>query len=59
MELEDYKPVCENSVKEFFLSYVDALELPIIDYVAIGFQNTLNKKSTSIMLNIEWQKLFQ
>lgn len=41
------------------MDYIDALEIPIIDYVAIGVQDTIHKTSTSMMSRAEWQETFR
>jgi len=35
------------------------LEIPVIDYVAIGVQDTIHKTSASMMSRLDWQKAFR
>ena len=53
-----FNPITKDSVRELFLNYFKALEIPIIDYVAIGVQNSISKNSASLMSNSEWQHVF-
>ena len=59
MKLGKYKTLSKKAIREVFTDYVDALEIPLIDYVAIGVQDTIHKTSTSIMSRIEWQEAFR
>lgn len=54
----NYSPINSNSTKETFNNYIDSLDIPQIDYFAVGVQNTLLKKSMSLMSLPEWQKYF-
>lgn len=58
MSINNYLPILTNTTKKTFLAYIDSLDIPQIDYFAIGIQNNLTKKSTSIMSSTEWQKHF-
>lgn len=59
MRLGNYHILEADSVKKVFFEYINALEIPIIDYVAIGVQDTVHMTSTSIMSNSEWQNTFK
>lgn len=54
----NYLPILTDSTKRTFFNYVDSLDIPLIDYFAIGVQNTVVKKSISLMSSDEWQKHF-
>lgn len=54
----NYLPILTDSTKRTFFNYVDSLDIPQIDYFAIGVQNTVVKKSISLMSSDEWQKHF-
>jgi len=58
MKLGNYQSLDKKSTKSVFIDYIGALEIPIIDYVAIGVQDTIHKTSTSMMSRDEWQKTF-
>lgn len=59
MKLGEYLSLDGTNITTDFQSYIKALELPFMDYVAIGVQDTIHKKSTSIMSSAEWQKTFK
>jgi hypothetical protein len=58
MFTNNYLPILTNSTSKNFFSYFDALDIPQIDYFAIGIQNQKTKKSISLMSSAEWQKQF-
>lgn len=53
-----YKPIHSYSTKMTFLSYIDSLKIPQIDYFAVGVQNVFTKTSVSLMSLEEWQAHF-
>lgn len=59
MKLGKYQALDTQKVRNVFLDYISALEIPIIDYVAIGVQDTIHKTSASMMSRLEWQKIFR
>lgn len=59
MKLGQYEALNSKELRNTFLSYVDALNMPAIDYVAIGVQDTIQKKSASLMSRAEWQNTFK
>lgn len=59
MKLGRYKPLENQNIQTTFSDYIHALEIPIIDYVAIGIQDTIYKTSTSIMSRPDWQQTFR
>jgi len=59
MKLGEYKQFDKASTKNVSMDYIDSFDIPIIDYVAIGVQDTVHNKSTSIMSRDEWQKTFR
>lgn len=59
MKLGKYEAFDKKEVRQVFLDYIDALGMPIIDYVAIGVQDTIHKTSTSMMSRLDWQKTFR
>lgn len=58
MKLGKYKAISRCELGNLFLDYVDALGMPLIDYVAIGVQDTIHKTSSSIMSRLDWQDAF-
>lgn len=54
----NYSALQETTLKANFLDYVTSLSLCEIDYFAIGVQDTINKKSISMMSRSEWQATF-
>ncbi len=58
MTRNDYSPIITDSTKKTFFHYVDSLDIPQIDYFAIGVQNLTTKESISLMSRPEWQKHF-
>jgi hypothetical protein len=53
-----YNPILSKETQDTFHEYVSYLEIPEIDYFAIGIQNKLTGKSISIMSRPEWQECF-
>jgi len=53
-----YLPILTETTKKTFFDYIDSLDIPQIDYFAIGVQNVSTKKSISLMSRQEWQKHF-
>jgi Autoinducer binding domain len=53
-----YQPILTESTRKNFLNYIQSLSFPEIDYFAIGLQNTLTKKSISLMSCAQWQEAF-
>lgn len=53
-----YFPILTDSTKTTFFDYVDCLDIPQIDYFAIGIQNALARSSISLMSNADWQRQF-
>lgn len=53
-----YCPILTETTKRTFFDYIDSLDIPQIDYFAIGVQNTVTMKSISLMSHQEWQKHF-
>jgi hypothetical protein len=58
MNTNNYLPITTKTTKQTFFDYVDLLDIPQIDYFAIGVQNLITKKSISVMSRQEWQKHF-
>lgn len=58
MLTNNYLPILTNTTKKTFFAYIDSLDIPQIDYFAVGIQNNVTKKSTSIMSSVEWHKHF-
>lgn len=52
------QPIYNSSLRVVFEDYVASLKIPLIDYFAVGVQNTIHRGSASIMSRIEWQKRF-
>lgn len=59
MKLGEYTSLNRPDLLLDFNAYITALELPYMEYVAIGVQDTIHKVSTSIMSNQTWQKTFK
>jgi hypothetical protein len=55
---QNYLPIVTSSTKQTFFDYIGSLDIPQIDYFAIGVQNPTTKKSISLMSLPEWQKHF-
>ncbi|TAK73870.1 MAG: hypothetical protein EPO11_07745 [Gammaproteobacteria bacterium] len=58
MNKYNYLPIITPTTKQTFSDYIDSLDIPQIDYFAIGIQNTVIKRSISLMSLPEWQKHF-
>lgn len=56
--MSKYTPIASNRTKKLFSDYIEHIDLPEIDYFAIGIQSLISKKSMSLMSNDEWQKEF-
>lgn len=58
MKLGKYRSLYNDHIHSTFMRYFNALEMPIIDYIAIGVQDTIHKTSASLMSLQEWQSTF-
>ncbi len=56
--MTSYSPIINDTTKQTFFNYIDSLDIPQIDYFAIGVQNTVDRKSISLMSLPEWQQHF-
>jgi hypothetical protein len=56
--IKSYSPITRDISKQTFFDYINELDLPEIDYFAIGIQNPKSRKSMSLMSLPEWQKQF-
>jgi len=59
MKLGRYTSLDRQDLIANFDLYFKALELPFMDYLAIGVQDTIHKTSTSLMSSQDWQKIFR
>lgn len=59
MKLGKYKSLDRQDLVANFDLYFKALELPFMDYLAIGVQDTIHKTSASLMSNQDWRKTFK
>jgi len=55
----NYSDIHLPEIRALFDNYLTSIKLPDVDYFAIGIQDTIYKRSTSIMSRIEWQKAFK
>lgn len=53
-----YNPIITDTTDKIFLDFIDSLDIPQIDYFAIGVQDIIKKTSISLMSLKEWQKHF-
>lgn len=53
-----YSPIKDISTKATFSNYIDSLDIPQIDYFAIGIQDVIANSSISLMSSTEWQKYY-
>lgn len=53
-----YAPILSDTTRDTFFDYTDSLDIPEIDYFAIGLQKNKCKSSISLMSRPEWQKHF-
>jgi hypothetical protein len=58
MDINNYLPILTDTTRKIFFDYINSLDIPQIDYFAIGIQNLISKKSISLMSLPEWQKHF-
>jgi hypothetical protein len=58
MKNNSYLPILTETTKKTFFDYIDSLDIPQIDYFAIGVQNTTTNGSISLMSRQEWQQHF-
>lgn len=58
MKTITYRPIHTTSSKKIFSSYVNSLNIPYIDYFAVGAQDLVSKTSISLMSSPEWQQHF-
>lgn len=54
----NYLPILTETTRKTFFDYINLLDIPQIDYFAIGIQDSVAKKSISLMSRQEWQKHF-
>lgn len=59
MKLGTYTALDQERLRQTFLDYVEMLDIPLIDYVAIGLQNTIDRTSSSMMSRLDWQQIFK
>lgn len=52
------KPVESTDVCATFFDYLDCIDIPEIDYFAIGVQDVAKQRSMTLMSRPEWQKYF-
>ena len=57
--LGEYAVLEQKELRTLFLDYIESLEIPLIDYVAIGVQDNLHRTSTSMMSRPDWQSTFK
>lgn len=53
-----YQAINKKEAREEFERYIDHLNIPLIDYVAIGVQDLVNKQSFSLKSDSNFQKAF-
>ena len=53
MKIGKYDALTKDEVRQVFIDYIDALNMPIIDYFAIGVQDTICKTSELIPISVE------
>lgn len=58
MKLGKYQALDSRDKRSIFVDYINAVKVPIIDYIAIGVQDTIHRTSTSLMSRKEWQETF-
>lgn len=51
-----YTPITTESIKTIFFDYISAIKLNPIDYFAVGIENNLQKKFTSLISRPDWQE---
>ncbi len=57
--MNQYHAIFRENIRDLFNDYTTSLNIPEIDYFAIGIQNTINRESASIMSRLEWQTTFK
>ena len=55
---KNYLPIITDTTRKTFFDYIDSLDIPQVDYFAIGVQDILSRKSISLMSRKEWQEHF-
>lgn len=56
--VDPLKPVESTDVRTTFFDYLDCIDIPEIDYFAIGIQDIANQRSMTLMSRPEWQQHF-
>jgi hypothetical protein len=56
--MDQSQPIFNVNIRSTFEDYISSLNIPFIDYFAIGIQDPINVKSASLMSRLEWQKTF-
>ncbi|MCD8524327.1 MAG: autoinducer binding domain-containing protein [Gammaproteobacteria bacterium] len=59
MKLGKYTSLDRQDLIANFDLYFKGLELPFMDYLAIGVQDTIHKTSASLMSSQDWRKIFR
>lgn len=50
-----YTPISTESTRSTFFDYINNINIPPIDYFAVGIENHAQKKLTSLISRLEWQ----
>ncbi|TLY48667.1 MAG: hypothetical protein E6K54_01345 [Gammaproteobacteria bacterium] len=50
-----YAPISTESTRSTFFDYINNINIPPIDYFAVGIENYAQKKLTSLISRLEWQ----
>ena len=58
MPLGYYEALDATVLRAQFLDYIDAVDMPLMDYFAVGVQDRIHQTSTSMMSRLEWQQQF-
>jgi hypothetical protein len=53
-----YTPISTESTRSTFFDYINNINIPPIDYFAVGIENHAQKKLTSLISRLEWQVYF-
>lgn len=59
MKLGNYSTLEQKDLRALFNDYSKSIDIPLIDYIAIGVQDNIHKESTSMMSREDWQFTFK
>ncbi len=57
--MDKYQIISRPDIRDTFEDYIASVNIPFIDYFAIGIQDVVHRESASLMSRVEWQHTFK